>query len=62
MYADVVTGSIERAIRETDRRREKQQGFNERHGITPQGIRKAVTDIMKGLMRIIAIKRDVTPG
>ena len=48
MYADTMTGSIQRAVRETDRRREKQQRFNERHGITPQGIRKAVTDILEG--------------
>ena len=51
MYADTVTGSIERAVRETERRREKQQRFNERHGITPQGIRKAVTDILEGAYR-----------
>ena len=48
MYADTVTGSIERAVQETERRREKQQRFNERHRITPQGIRKAVTDILEG--------------
>ena len=48
MYADTVTGSIERAVRETERRREKQQRFNDLYGITPQGIRKAVTDILEG--------------
>ncbi len=49
MYADVITGSIERAVQETDRRRTRQQTFNQAHGITPQGIQKAVTDIMEGV-------------
>ena len=48
MYADVITGSIRRAVQETDRRRTRQQTFNQAHGITPQGIQKAVTDIMEG--------------
>ena len=48
MYADRVTGSMERAIAETDRRRMKQIEFNERHGITPQTIRKQVRDVMEG--------------
>ena len=48
LYADVETGSIERALRETNRRRQQQQAFNERHGITPKGIRKAVSDILEG--------------
>ena len=48
LYADVATGSIQRALRETNRRREQQQAFNERHGITPKGIRKAVSDILDG--------------
>lgn len=44
MYADSVTGSMERAISETRRRRKIQAKFNEEHGITPEGIRKAVDE------------------
>ncbi|MBU2754371.1 excinuclease ABC subunit UvrB [Acidithiobacillus sp. CV18-2] len=49
LYADVVTGSMERAIRETERRREKQLAFNTQHGITPKGIHKPVADIIEGV-------------
>ncbi|MBI3964257.1 MAG: UvrB/UvrC motif-containing protein, partial [Chloroflexi bacterium] len=45
MYADVVTESMRRAIDETNRRRRIQTEYNERHGITPVGIRKAVRDL-----------------
>ena len=48
LYADSVTGSMRRAIDETNRRREKQVEFNTAHGITPRGIQKGVTDIMEG--------------
>ncbi len=48
LYADKMTGSMERAIGETDRRREKQVEFNKLHGITPQTIKKQVADVMEG--------------
>jgi len=49
MYADMVTDSMKRAISETHRRRGVQQAFNEQHGINPQTIRKAVSDILAEL-------------
>ena len=49
MYADRITGSIERALEETDRRRNKQKKYNEENGIIPETIKKNVTDILEGL-------------
>jgi excinuclease ABC subunit B len=47
LYADTMTGSIKRAMDEMNRRRDVQLAFNARHGITPRGVHKAVTDIME---------------
>lgn len=46
MYADTITGSMARAIRETERRRVKQKAYNEKHGIVPQTIEKKIRDVI----------------
>ncbi|HBF07338.1 MAG TPA: excinuclease ABC subunit B, partial [Gammaproteobacteria bacterium] len=48
LYADKITGSMQRAMEETDRRRTKQIEFNEANGITPQTVARSIEDILEG--------------
>lgn len=52
LYADKMTGSMERAISETQRRRDAQLAFNAKHGVVPKGIEKSVQDILEGARRM----------
>ena len=67
MYADRITGSMERAISETTRRRKLQQKYNETHGITPKTIIKAIADTRLGGGKVAetlagAEQKEVDPG
>ena len=57
LYADQITGSMRRALDETDRRRRRQTEFNAARGITPRGIRKSVADIMEGARPDVPLAR-----
>lgn len=52
LYADVMTGSLDRAIQETNRRRTLQENYNKKHGITPATIIKNIKDITEGMVSI----------
>jgi len=57
LYADSITGSMQRAMEETERRRVKQIAHNEAHGITPRSIQRGISDVLEGVMEKTAAGR-----
>jgi len=62
LYADHVTDSIKRALAETDRRRKKQEHYNEAHGITPKGVMKRIKDLIDGVYETEDLKAAEQAG
>ena len=62
LYADDMTGSMQKAINETNRRRDKQLAFNEQHGIVPRTVTKAVADVMEGARTAPGASRSKRSG
>jgi excinuclease ABC subunit B len=60
MYADTITRSMKAAMEETKRRRQIQEDYNAEHGITPQGIRKAIKDITERVKQVAETKTPYT--